>query len=60
MSATKAKASRRKIRRALDPAIIRALDTHTLALRDYLPRIVALEQAVRELRSIAASTTNAQ
>lgn len=53
MNGKTAKASRRQIRRSLDPAIMKALDDHAMALRDALRRIADLEKAVDARKNAA-------
>lgn len=54
MSGKTAKASRRQIRRALDPAITKALDDHAMALRDCQRRLRDLEGIVHEMQQTHA------
>lgn len=50
MNGKTAKASRRQLRRALDPAIMKALNDHAMALRDAFRRIADLEKAMNDAR----------
>lgn len=50
MSGKVAKATRRHLRRALQPVMEHALDEHTMAIRDLLRRIKDIEMEMIELR----------